>query len=195
MKHDPQQTRSRLLDAAFLEVYTNGYHGAATASILKSAGVPKGSMYHFFKSKKELVLAVVIERIFPKMEAFFDFEKQEGETVLDALQRIFEKMSMHEMLITNGCPLHRLIVEMAPLDEDFDQLLTQELHQLTQSLSDLLRSGIEAQEFTAFDVENVSSFLISATWGILSLPPKQSSKEQFLSQTQLFTDLLKQYTL
>ncbi len=195
MKHNPQQTRSRLLDAAFLEVYTNGYHGAATASILKSAGVPKGSMYHFFKSKKELVLAVVIERIFPKMEAFFDFEKQEGETVLDALQRIFEKMSMHEMLITNGCPLHRLIVEMAPLDEDFDQLLTQELHQLTQSLSDLLRSGIEAQEFTAFDVENVSSFLISATWGILSLPPKQSSKEQFLSQTQLFTDLLKQYTL
>ncbi len=36
-----RESREKLLDAAFLEVYKNGYHGASTAAILKNAGVPK----------------------------------------------------------------------------------------------------------------------------------------------------------
>lgn len=47
-----QTNRDNLLDVTFEEVYKYGYGGAATASILKKEGVPKGSMYHHFKSKK-----------------------------------------------------------------------------------------------------------------------------------------------
>lgn len=102
-----RESREKLLDAAFMEVYKNGYHGASTASILKNAGVPKGSMYHFFNSKKDLVLTAVEERIFPKMDVFFDFTVNEDKNIFQTIECIFERMSGHPFLIKNGCPLIR----------------------------------------------------------------------------------------
>jgi len=71
-----QPTREKLLDITFEEVYIHGYTATSVDTILKKAGIPKGSMYHHFKGKKELVLAMVKERLFPKMELFFDFEEK-----------------------------------------------------------------------------------------------------------------------
>jgi len=73
-----QSTRDKLLDITFEEVYIHGYAATSVDAILKKTQVPKGSMYHHFKSKKELVLAMVEERLFPKMNIFFLFEKVEG---------------------------------------------------------------------------------------------------------------------
>ena len=125
-----RESREKLLDAAFMEVYKNGYHGASTASILKSAGVPKGSMYHFFNSKKDLILTATQERIFPKMDVFFDFTAHEGKNIFQTLECIFGRMSEHPFLIKNGCPLHRLMVEMAPLDNDFEDKLNKNFFKL-----------------------------------------------------------------
>ena len=57
-----KDTRSLLLEITFEEVYTNGYQGASVLKILKKAGLNKGSMYHFFENKKEMVLAAIRER-------------------------------------------------------------------------------------------------------------------------------------
>ena len=54
-KEKTKSSRDKLLDVTFNEVYKYGYCGAATANILKKAGVPRGSMYHHFESKKALV--------------------------------------------------------------------------------------------------------------------------------------------
>ncbi len=55
--------REKLLEVAFNEIYQNGYTATSIDKILKQASMNKGSMYHFFKSKKELGLAVVNEKI------------------------------------------------------------------------------------------------------------------------------------
>lgn len=188
MKHN--DSRERLLDAAFLEVYKNGYHGTGTAAILKKAGVPKGSMYHFFDSKKDLVLTVCQERIFPKMEIFFDFTRYPNEDIFQSLERIFENMSTHEFLITNGCPMHRLMVEMAPLDEAFETLLVDEFHSFTGKLSELLQSAIDKQELNSFDTQATARFIITSTWGEISLPPSLSSKGSFLHHKNNLLTLL-----
>ncbi len=56
-------SREKLLDVAFEEIYHNGYSATSVDTILKKANMNKGSMYHFFKSKKELTLAVIEERL------------------------------------------------------------------------------------------------------------------------------------
>jgi TetR/AcrR family transcriptional repressor of nem operon len=66
-----QPTREKLLDVTFEEVYTHGYAATSIDAILQKASVPKGSMYHHFKSKKALVLAMIEERLYPKMDSFF----------------------------------------------------------------------------------------------------------------------------
>ena len=44
--------REKLLDVAFNEIYHCGYNATSIDKILKQASMNKGSMYHFFKSKK-----------------------------------------------------------------------------------------------------------------------------------------------
>lgn len=88
-----QPTREKLLDITFEEVYIHGYAATSVDTILKKAGITKGSMYHHFKSKKELVLAMIEERLFVKMDIFFNFEKVEGRSVLESIRNTYAGMA------------------------------------------------------------------------------------------------------
>jgi len=52
-------TRDRLLDAALQLVWQEGVGAASVDDICEKAGVRKGSFYHFFKSKAELIVAAL----------------------------------------------------------------------------------------------------------------------------------------
>jgi len=189
------ETRNKLLDATFFEVYSNGYHGGATASILKRAKVPKGSMYHFFDSKKDLVLSTIEERIIPKMDDFFNFTKYPNETVFQTVERIFEKMSHHENLITYGCPLHRLMVEMASLDSDFEKIVSSKFNDFVNDFSNLLKDAIKKKELKSFDTQQMARFFITATWGEISLAPVLASKDAFQKHIEILMILLRHHQL
>jgi TetR/AcrR family transcriptional repressor of nem operon len=163
-----QPTREKLLDITFEEVYIHGYTATSVDTILKTAGIPKGSMYHHFKGKKELVLAMVKERLFPKMELFFDFERKEGSSVTDALRSTFSGMSKNKPLITYGCPLYRLMVELSPVDETFDVLLSARAVQMQKNLALLLQKGIESGEFKdTLPTKDFAAYILESTWGVL----------------------------
>ncbi len=186
-------SRIKLLDAAFLEVYKFGYHGSATAKILKEAGVPKGSMYHHFSSKKALVLAVVKERILPKMDEFFHFERAQDETAFECIERTVRHIGINKPLVTYGCPLYRLMVEMSSLDEDFDKAVNHGYAQFIIRLRRVLDSGIDDGEFQSFDTQEFAEFIITASWGRLSLSPSLSSSTAFKKHAQFILQLLSQY--
>jgi len=189
------ETRRKLLDATFLEIYSKGYHGAATASILRRANVPKGSMYHFFESKKNLVLTTIEERIIPKMDAYFNFEKNPNETIFVTLERIFNKMNTNEDLITYGCPLHRLMVEMSSLDNDFEKILVSKFNHFVNDFSNLLKEAIDKKELKPLDTLQIARFFITSTWGEISLSPTLSSKEKFQKHIENLMYLLKTYKM
>jgi len=189
-----QPTREKLLDITFDEVYIHGYTATSVDTILKKAGIPKGSMYHHFKGKKELVLAMVQERLFPKMELFFDFERKEGATVMDALRGTFAGMSRNKLLITYGCPLYRLMVELSPVDETFDILLSSRVVQMQDNLALLLQKGIEDGEFSeTLSAKDFAAYIQESTWGVLSLSPSLSSSKHFIKHSKFILDTLEQY--
>ncbi len=55
--------RERLLDAAAAEVAEHGYAGTSLQAIAKRAGLTRGAVYWNFKSKPDLFLALLDERI------------------------------------------------------------------------------------------------------------------------------------
>jgi len=194
-KMKKQPTREKLLDITLEEVYIHGYTATSVDTILKKAGIPKGSMYHHFKGKKELVLAMVQERLFPKMDTFFIFEREAGETVMQRLHNTYAAMSKNKPLVTYGCPLYRLMVELSAIDSEFDALLGSRAKQLHQELAALLQSSINDGEFTEkLDAESFARFMLSATWGILSMPPSLSSPRLFLEQSRFILEDLEAYT-
>src|SRR6218665_1033143 len=115
-----KDTKDLLLEITFNEVYTYGYQGASVLKILEKAGLNKGSLYHYFKNKKELVLAAIDI----KSEEIFG---QKYKDVLNGNAPYLENfgktlISMYEFA-PRGCPLANLIQEMSNNDEEFDILL------------------------------------------------------------------------
>ncbi|MEN8196272.1 MAG: TetR family transcriptional regulator C-terminal domain-containing protein [Pseudomonadota bacterium] len=52
-------TRDNIVQTGARIIMAKGYNHAGLQEVLKEAGVPKGSFYHFFRSKEEFGLAVV----------------------------------------------------------------------------------------------------------------------------------------
>ena len=186
-----QTSRDKLLDVTFEEVYKFGYGGASTASILKKAGVPKGSMYHHFSSKKGMVLAMIEERLIPKVRDFFDFKLKIDSTALDVLTYTLKKISNNKMLIAHGCPLHRLMFEMGTLDSDIASACEAEFDNLTTNLAKVLKFGMKEESIRSGDSKEMAAYIMAASWGFLSRPASSSSKEQFLTDSNLLLNSIK----
>ena len=52
-------TRDRLVAEGMRQLMAYGYDGVGLGPLLKSVQIPKGSFYHFFRSKDDFVVAVI----------------------------------------------------------------------------------------------------------------------------------------
>jgi len=192
MKETKKKTsRDKLLDVTFEEVYRYGYNGAATATILKKAGVPRGSMYHHFPSKKEMVLAMINERLIPKVREFFTLKFEKNVTAFKLLELTFIKISKNKMLIKHGCPLHRLMFEMDALDADIALACSNEFENLSLNFQKILSLGMKEKSIKEADPKSMADFVLSSSWGLLSKPAIYSSEEQFLKDSRYLLEFLK----
>jgi AcrR family transcriptional regulator len=61
-KHAPQETRrAQILEAAIACFADKGYYGSSIDDIAARTGLSKGAIYHYFSSKREILLAVFEE--------------------------------------------------------------------------------------------------------------------------------------
>lgn len=122
---NPDQTRSRLLKAAFQEIYRNGYQGMRVDEVLVRTELKKGALYHHFASKAELAYAVLDELLYGMMHDRWIEPMNKTSNPIDALKQNIQYIAENEVdyMITHGCPLNNLIQEMSPLDEEFRQRL------------------------------------------------------------------------
>ena len=59
MTSTPNDSRTRLLDAALATIRRKGYSAATVDDLCGATGLSKGSFFHHFKSKEDLGLAAV----------------------------------------------------------------------------------------------------------------------------------------
>src|SRR5260370_3734698 len=121
-KRSPENTRQRILDAAFDEFYKNGFQGGSLNRIVNEAGTTKGAVFHHFKSKKDLGSAVVREVIHPRFKQQWSDPLANSTDPITDLKRIFRQGAKREIAtggLVHGCPLNNLAQEMSPLDEKF----------------------------------------------------------------------------
>jgi len=182
-----QSTREKILDIVFMLVYTNGYNGTSISMILKECEIPKGSLYHHFKSKQDIVLAVIKERLFPRMDDFYDFYNPQNKHPIDVLIDSIINVSQKELLIKYGCPLNRLNQEMSPIDKNFEDAITPIYNHIKEKIILLLQNATFNQ---TINLENLSEYIIASVWGALSLSPTQSSKERYLSTVSFLISYL-----
>lgn len=66
----PAAEQQRILEACIEEFAQNGYAGASTNAIVQRASIPKGTLFYYFGSKKDLYLYVFDHAVARFVEAF-----------------------------------------------------------------------------------------------------------------------------
>ncbi len=65
----PSDSRAKILEAAFAVLSREGYENVSIKDIAEEAGVAQGLVHYYFKSKQQLVLAVLFE-VCKKMDVY-----------------------------------------------------------------------------------------------------------------------------
>jgi TetR/AcrR family transcriptional regulator, transcriptional repressor for nem operon len=104
--------RERLVAAAAQLLYQQGVERTTLAEIAKIADVPAGNVYYYFKTKDEVIGAVIEAHVqqIKKTLASIDAQHRSPKSRLKALMREFAAQS--ETIALYGCPLGSLCAEL-----------------------------------------------------------------------------------
>lgn len=163
-------TRERLLQAASQEIYTSGFRGASLETILDTAQVTKGALYHHFASKEALGHAVLDEVIAVEGRGKWQARLEESADPIVALIQAIQATSFLPEHVSGGCSLNNLAQEMSPVDESFRKRISELFHDWESSIAKALRRGQARQLVrTDVDVDEVARFIVAAYEGYISL--------------------------
>jgi len=108
-----ERTRQAIVDSANQLFYRKGYNRTSFTDVVTMAQVPRGNIYYYFKTKDEMLKAVIEHRLDTISSMLKDWEKS-IEKPQDRLERFVRIMyDSTPALLRSGCPMGSLIVELA----------------------------------------------------------------------------------
>ena len=178
--YTPEQTRSELLNAAFREIWLNGFRSASLDSILAKTGVTKGALYHHFKNKTELGYAVVDEIVRHRVVTRWIEPLAAAKNPLDWLINFRNELTDAQLKEYRdfGCPLNNLAQELSSVDEGFrvriDAIYKEWFDSTTHALERGRREGLVRDNF---DARNTAIFIVALFEGAVGLAKNANSTE------------------
>lgn len=189
-----KDTRALLLNITFEEVYTHGYQGASVLKILQKAGLHKGSMYHYFANKKEMVLATIQEKTKEVFGTKYEDVLKHNTLILEHFETML--LSSYPIISERGCPLANLIQEMSNIDADFENLLKERYERLRNHIEKIILKAIDLKEFQCTSPYDASLFILSTLEGAILSAKAFKNKEIYdTTITSLFRILKKDPSL
>ncbi|HLG70733.1 MAG TPA: TetR/AcrR family transcriptional regulator [Chloroflexota bacterium] len=190
----PESTRRRILEAAFMEFYRNGFQGGSLNHIVETAGTTKGALFHHFQGKQGLGYAVLDDIIGPLLFERWLTPLEGADDPLTAIQQAFRQFvnadieSGHMVL---GCPLNNLAQEMSPLDEGFHERIDALYNTWRERFAAALRAGLDAGAVRkGVNPERVAALLVAAQMGIWGTGKSSQRKEVMLQACDGLCDYL-----
>jgi TetR/AcrR family transcriptional repressor of nem operon len=185
-------SREKLLDVAYEEIYYNGYHATSVDKILKKANMNKGSMYHFFKSKKELGLAVIKERVKNYIHDKYVVLLKYDKNIIDEIIKIIKNRDCFDFNL--GCKMNNLVQEISPKDKDFKNALEEVYLHFEGLIQQALDKAVNLGEIKHDDTRALSIYIVASMEGCLGTAKKSQDGQIFydcISQLELFLNSLK----
>jgi len=180
---NPENTRLKIINTAFKEIHKYGYQGMRIDQVLKSTGLKKGALYHYFSSKQELAYAVLEELIQKNMYQLWMEPLNNTTDPLKTIHSIFEECkNWSDDFFTFGCPLNNLAQEMSPIDEGFRTRIEKIFLEWQSTVSKALKKG-QSQGIIdhSINTEECAQFILASIEGTLSMTKNQQNKEVFYS--------------
>lgn len=172
-------TKEKLLDIAFDEIYYNGYHATSIDKILKKANASKSSMYYFFKSKKELLNAVINEKVSSYIESKYAVLLTVESNFIEEILRVIKDRKDFDFKC--GCKLNNLVQELSYKDEDLKSSLEKIYLRFENIFEEVLNKAIQKEEIIETDTKELSVYIVASIEGCISTAKKSQNDELYNS--------------
>jgi AcrR family transcriptional regulator len=142
--------------AAALDLFAEkGFAGTRMDEVAERAGVTKGTVYLYFKTKDELFKAMVRAELLPNIERLEAAAEADVPAAV-LIERLIDMWATH-VVPSRAALFPKLMIAEAGNFPDLAQFyLNEVLRRGLKLLRAVLRRGIEGGEFRPFDVDNVT---------------------------------------
>lgn len=159
-----RSTRQQILRAADDLFYRQGYEATSFADIAEAVMISRGNFYHHFKTKDE-ILAAVIELRLANTQGMLERWESEGPTPAERIRSFIDLLiANREKIQRYGCPVGTLCSELAKLEHPAQPLANR--------LFTLFRIWLRGQ-FTALgrgdDADALAMHLLARSQGVATL--------------------------
>ena len=132
--------RERLIESATKLFHQAGFKDTSIADIAEDSGVPLGNVYYYFKTKEDLVAAVIEQRTENIKE-----EAKRWDEIPDPRQRLLNlldmQISMKDSIAKYGCPIGSMCQELdkerPPVAREADGLMSWVLKWITRQFKEM----------------------------------------------------------
>jgi TetR/AcrR family transcriptional repressor of nem operon len=187
-----RSTQERLVETARQLFWEKGYNATSVADVLEQSKVHAGSMYYHFKTKDELLMAVLEkykEMLRPVLLAPV-WEKE-----VDPIERIFGLLAVYRQAIVRtdfgyGCPLGRLAMEIDPAMRDVHAGIAANFEAWSEAVAECLEAA-RPRFGKALDVKTLSRFVLTVMEGGVMQSRSYRSIEPFDQCVRVLRDYFK----
>jgi AcrR family transcriptional regulator len=109
-------TREKIVREADRLFYECGYENTSFATIAEMVGISRGNFYHHFKSKDDILSAVIGLRLTQRQSLLERWEMQDEQPASRIRSFIQILLVNQSKIMKHGCPVGTLCTELAKLD-------------------------------------------------------------------------------
>ncbi|WP_207476607.1 TetR/AcrR family transcriptional regulator [Arenibaculum pallidiluteum] len=177
--NDPDGMRRRVLDAAFSAFCGQGYHATAMHELRTAAGVTGGALSHHFPSKKELVLAVIRDRVADAVERTWLAPLRDAPTTIEGVHSVLEAIAVEldRNQVVRGCPLNNLALELSGQDTEFRAAIDAIFGRWRAAVAEKLRADLEQGLVRPLDPGAAATLVVAAYSGAMAMAKAAQSAE------------------
>lgn len=183
MSQTNSDTQQRILDAARDLIYARSYADVGVAEICEQAGVQKGSFYHFFPSKRDLVLAVLDLHFLSFKAQMLERAFADDLAPLARLARFakltyeFQKQLHSACGRVLGCPVGNLTNELSSHDEVIREKIASLFSGVQRAIRQVLKEAAANGDLTDVNLDASAQAMFAYFEGVMMLAKTQNDPE------------------
>ena len=182
-------TRQKLIEITYDEIYEKGYQAASLSEILSKAQVHKGSMYYFFKNKKEMAMSALKEKMKDRFTKRYATILQYESNILNELFKVLNNISLRDF--KKGCPLANIVQEMSNLDVDFDAMSKGFYEDLKKCFKDILDKAVLLKELKSCDTQKLALYITVVVEGAILATKATGNEKDYLDSIECLQEYIR----
>lgn len=105
--------RRRIVEAADQLFYSRGYNQTSFSDISDETGIPRGNFYYYFKTKEDILAAVMDQRLSEFQQVLSACEQASEQPLQRLLCLLHFPLQKQDEVLHYGCPIGTLSAELA----------------------------------------------------------------------------------